>query len=167
MRLMSAPLDFFGLNCYNRVVVSSAGKDVKRALQQNGSVFFDNGEEFYPDAVYDAVKSVCLEYGVNVPIYVTENGIGFECEREENGVINDDERIKYLSGGLQSVLRADKEGYDVRGYYVWSLMDNFEWSAGYSMKFGLFTRGRKPKKSAEFYRGIIRGYKERQNDQKR
>ena len=96
------------------------------------------------------------DYGVNIPIYITENGVGFENESEKDGEINDEERIQYLQGSFQAIERANAEGMDVRGYYLWSLLDNFEWTAGYSMKFGLYTRDRKAKKSAKFYRRWIK-----------
>lgn len=154
--LISAPLDFYGLNCYNRVVVSASGANVRKTIAQNGGNFLQNGNEFYPDAIYDAVKILRKDYGVNIPIYITENGVGFENETEKNGEINDEERIQYLQGSFQAIERANAEGMDVRGYYLWSLLDNFEWTAGYSMKFGLYTRDRKAKKSAEFYRDWIK-----------
>ena len=74
-------------------------------------------------------------------------------------MIRDTERIKYLKGSFASVRRALKEGYDVREYFLWSLMDNFEWTAGYSMKYGICTRDRKMKESALFYRDWIREQK--------
>lgn len=95
------------------------------------------------------------EFGINLPVYITENGVGFAEEREENGMINDAERIRYLKGSFASLRRALSEGIDVRGYYLWSLMDNFEWTAGYSMKYGICTRDRQMKKSALFYKKYI------------
>lgn len=156
--LISAPLDFYGLNCYNRVVVSATAKgaEIRKAIRQNGGNFLQNGNEFYPDAIYDAVKLIREEYNVDIPVYITENGVGFENENESNGVINDEERIRYLQGSFRAIERANAEGMDIRGYYLWSLLDNFEWNAGYSMKFGLYTRERKAKKSAEFYREWIK-----------
>lgn len=61
------------------------------------------------------------EFGINLPVYITENGVGFAEEREENGMINDAERIRYLKGSFASLRRALSEGIDVRGYYLWSL----------------------------------------------
>lgn len=152
---ISTPLDFYGLNCYNRVVVS-ATKDVQKERKQNGGNFLQNGNEYYPDAIYDAVKILRNEYGVTLPIYVTENGVGFENETINNGQVSDEERILYLKGSLKSIEKANAEGLDIRGYYYWSLMDNFEWNAGYAMRFGLYTIDRKPKKSAIFYRDFLK-----------
>jgi beta-glucosidase len=156
MKIISAPLDFFGLNCYNRRVVSAKKVDVKKTLEQNGGNFLQNGQEYYPDAIYDTVKIVRKDYNVNLPIYITENGVGFMNEQEVNGMVNDDERIKYLTASLNSLEKVNQEGGDVRGYYLWSLMDNFEWTAGYSSKFGIHTIDRKPKKSALFYKDWIK-----------
>jgi len=82
-------------------------------------------------------------------------------ERAVGGTIDDDERIRYVSGFLEWIARARDEGADVRGYYLWSLMDNFEWAAGYSQRFGMVhvdwdTLERTPKRSAEWYRDVIR-----------
>ena len=159
MKIISTPLDFFGLNCYNRRVVSSKQVDIKKTLTQNGGNFLQNGNEYYPDAIYDAVKVVRNDYGVNVPIYITENGVGFKGEKEQNGIILDDERIKYLKGSFNALEKINSEGGNVKGYYLWSLMDNFEWTAGYSTCFGIHTRDRKPKKSAQFYKEWIENHK--------
>ena len=111
LELISAPLNFYGLNCYNRVVVSATGADVRKAISQNGGNFLQNGNEFYPDAIYDAVKIIREEYSVNIPIYITENGVGFENESEINGVINDEERIRYLQGSFRGIERANAEDW--------------------------------------------------------
>ena len=156
LSLIGAPLDFYGLNCYNRVVVSSRPDvDVKKVISQNGGNFLDNGNELYPDAIYDALKIARDEYKVDLPVYITENGVGFENEKVEDGMIRDEQRIAYLKSAFESLGRAINEGFDVRGYFLWSLTDNFEWNAGYSMKFGLHTRDRQKKASADFYRDWI------------
>lgn len=157
--IIAQPLDFYGLNCYNRLIVSRRDVDIRKIVLQSGGNFLENGAEFYPDAIYEALRVAKTEYGIGIPVYITENGVGFAQEREENGMIRDTERIKYLKGSLASVRRALKEGYDVRGYFLWSLMDNFEWTAGYSMKYGICTRDRKMKESALFYRDWIREQK--------
>ncbi|MBQ3116409.1 MAG: family 1 glycosylhydrolase [Clostridia bacterium] len=154
--LISAPLDFFGLNCYNRMVVSASGANVRQTLTQNGGNFLQNGQEYYPDAIYDTVKIIRKDFNVNLPIYITENGVGFKNEQEVDGIILDDERIKYLTASFNSIKRLLDEGEDVRGYYLWSLLDNFEWTAGYSTKYGIHTIDRKPKKSALFYKEHIK-----------
>lgn len=156
LELIHAPLDFYGLNCYNRIVVSSKPDvDVKKVISQNGGNFMENGNEFYPDAIYEALKVARDQYNVRIPVYITENGAGFENERMQDGTVHDAERIKYLKGAFASVQKAICEGFDVRGYYLWSLLDNFEWNAGYNIRFGLCTRDRIMKDSARFYKDWI------------
>ena len=161
LALIGAPLDFYGLNCYNRVVVSSRPDvDVRKVIAQNGGNFMDNGNELYPDAIYDALRIARDEYKVNIPVYITENGVGFEKENTVNGKICDEQRIEYLKSAFASLGQALREGFDIRGYFLWSLMDNFEWNAGYSMKFGLYTRDRQKKASADFYRDWISAHRD-------
>ena len=159
--LTSQKLDFYGLNVYNRVMVSRNEK--ARADFSQGGNFLNNKTEYYPDALYDAVKLVHDLYNLDIPIYVTENGTYFEGEEpmDENGTVLDYDRIKYVSGFLDSLKKALSEGYDIRGYYLWSLMDNFEWSAGYNYKFGITRLDKEtmnliPKKSALFYKDFIK-----------
>ena len=162
--LMHRPIDFYGLNVYNRVPVT-ANKQVEADFSQGGN-FLNNRTEYYPKAIYDAIKLVNGLYKLNIPIYVTENGtyaIGEE-PRDHSGMIEDNDRIKYVSGFLSWLERALDEGYDVRGYYLWSLMDNYEWTAAYNYKFGIYetdfeTFECKPKKSALWYRDFIRKVK--------
>ena len=153
-KIISTPLDYYGLNCYNRIHVSSTGQNVLKTLEKNGGNFLQNGNEYYPDAIYDTVKIVRKQYNVNIPIYITENGVGYGKEDGKNP-LEDFDRIKYLKGSFASLEKANKEGLDVRGYYLWSLMDNFEWTAGYDIKFGIHTIDRQPKASAKFYKDWI------------
>lgn len=160
MEKISAPIDFFGLNCYNRVVVS-ADKKAGGELEKTGGNFLDNGAEFYPQAVYDAINMMYNRYDIKIPIYVTENGT-YNCSEEVvGGRIHDADRIKYAKGFLEQIERAIDEGRDIRGYYLWSLMDNFEWSAGMTQRFGIAhtdfdTLERTLKDSAYWYRDFIK-----------
>ncbi len=161
LEIIGAPLDYYGLNCYNRIVVSAKpDTDVRKVIEQNGGNFADNGSEMYPHAIYDALKIARDEYNVRVPVYITENGIGFEDEKSVNGKIRDEQRIEYLKNSFASIERAKKENFDVRGYFLWSLTDNFEWNAGYSMKFGICTRDRVKKASADFYKNFISAHRD-------
>jgi beta-glucosidase len=115
--LTSQPLDFFGLNVYNRVMVTK-NQQAKADFSQGGN-FLNNRTEYYPDALYDAVKLLHDLYDIKVPIYVTENGtytIGNETVGE-SGMVEDSDRVRYVQGFLQSLEKALKAGYDVRGYY--------------------------------------------------
>lgn len=161
LELISQPLDYFGLNVYNRVVVSAdPNYAAKRMEAHAGGNFLNNRTEFYPKAAYDAIKLLTKEFGVTLPIYITENGI-HNCDEEIcKGKIHDHERIKYFKGFLSWIHRSMEEGADIRGYYAWSLLDNFEWSAAYSMRFGLIhvdfdTQERIWKDSAYWYKKVI------------
>lgn len=162
MTLINGKLDFFGLNCYNRVVVSADENAVKREITHNGGNFMDNNSEFYPKAVYDALKLLKSEFHVDVPIFISENGTYFVDEKPgSDGTIHDSERIRYISGFLKEIHRAIEEGIDVRGYYLWSLMDNFEWTAGYDFKYGIChndfaTQKRTWKASAKWYANVAK-----------
>lgn len=159
--LTSQPLDFFGLNVYNRVVVTT-DKQAQMDFTQGGN-FMNNASEYYPKAVYDAIRLLHDLYDIKCPIYITENGtfaVGDEPVGDD-GIICDDERIRYIGGFLEWLEKAIDEGFDVRGYFLWSLMDNFEWSAAYNYRFGIQSLDRetletKWKKSAYFYRDFIR-----------
>lgn len=137
------PLDFFGLNCYNRVVdCADPTLTARQHVEHAGGNFLDNGTEFYPQAIYDALHILKEQFGVDIPIYITENGTHNPDERTvENGreVIHDPVRIRYFQGFLEQLGKAMAEGIDVRGYYAWTLLDNFEWSAGYGTRFGMAT----------------------------
>ena len=140
--LIRQPLDFFGLNCYNRVVDSVEPGKVRETVEFGGGNYMDNGAEFYPKAIYDALHNVTENFGVDVPIFITENGT-YNCEEQVvtdadgRARVHDVTRIRYLNGFLEWLKKAIDEGIDVRGYYVWSMLDNFEWTAGDSMRFGL------------------------------
>ena len=164
--LMSQPLDFFGLNVYNRVVVSHNQQAIADFTQ--GGNFMNNHAEYYPKAVYDAIHLLHDLYHINCPIYVTENGTYFEGDElvGPSGMIEDNDRIRYVRGFLEWLEKAVDEGFDVRGYYLWSLMDNFEWSGGYNYHFGImstdFNNGNTAwKKSAYFYRDFIKSIRNR------
>lgn len=95
------------------------------------------------------------------PIYITENGVAYDTEVGEDGQVHDAERIDYLNDHLLEVARAKSNGVDVRGYFLWSFLDNFEWAVGYAKRFGIVhvnyqTLVRTPKDSAKFYAEVIR-----------
>ena len=160
---ISRPIDFFGLNCYNRVVDCANKALIEEDLRQKrtGGNFQDNGSEFYPKAVYDAIHLLKDEYRLSVPIYVTENGTPSYGETPgEDEEIHDRNRIEYIKGFLYWISRAIEDGCDVRGYYVWSLLDNWEWNSGYQSRYGLTyvdfdTQKRTVKDSGKWYAQMI------------
>lgn len=161
MELIHQPLDFFGLNCYNRVLDCVDPELLEKDKEKiTGGNFLDNGNEYYPKAVYDAVHILNDDYKIGIPIYITENGTHSCNEAVVDGKIHDEERIRYLNGFLEWTKKAIGEGIDIRGYYAWSLLDNWEWTAGYSLRFGLVhvdykTQERILKDSALWYQKVI------------
>jgi beta-glucosidase len=163
MALMSPKLDFYGLNVYNRVVVKD-DKENKPSQQEEavkkGGNFLENGIEYYPQAAYDAISMFRKDYDATIPILITENGT-YNCQEElVDGHVHDLDRIRYIQGFLEQIGRAVEEGADVRGYYLWSLLDNFEWNAATDCRFGLLhvdfeTQERIWKDSAYWYRDVI------------
>jgi beta-glucosidase len=118
------------------------------------------GWEIYPEGLYEIVKRVSEEYQPE-DIYITENGIALPDQPDSKGRINDQKRIDYLRSHLLALHRAVDEGCPVSGYFVWSLMDNFEWAFGFSKRFGLVyvdytTLQRIKKASFYWYQKVIK-----------
>ena len=158
LAIISAPLDFLGVNNYSRSIVRAGEDGEPIELPAPAGPTTSMGWEVYPDAIYEVLTRLHGEYDTP-PIYVTENGDAFADVRAADGSVDDPERIVYLAGYVDAVARAMAEGVPVRGYFVWSLLDNFEWSYGYTQRFGLIyvdfeTLERVPKSSFEWYRGL-------------
>ena len=148
-------LDFYGLNFYNGLYDNA---DEQRRAAEGGN--FQNRPELRLEAVYDVLHILKEEYKFDIPIYITENGVAQDDGPDREAILNDDERIAYVAEPLRHVCRAMDDGIDVRGYYLWSLMDNFEWSAGFAARFGLYYTDYEkmeliPKKSAGWHRNVI------------
>lgn len=162
MQKISQKLDFFGMNCYNRVLDCADPSLLHKFSEKHtGGNFMDNGAEYYPKAVYDAMHILKQDYQLDIPVYITENGAN-DCSEEitEDGKIHDTDRIRYLNGFLEWISRAIEEGFDIRGYYAWSLLDNWEWCLGHSCRYGLIhtdfeTQKRIWKDSAYWYKNVI------------
>jgi beta-glucosidase len=155
---ISAPLDFLGVNNYFRFVVSAGtnGPQIQRDVEAQET---DMGWEVYPDGLHRLLVRVAADYEPR-EIYVTENGAAFGDVRVHNGRVHDPERTSYIASHIDAVARAVDEGAPVRGYFVWSLLDNFEWAHGYSKRFGIVyvdypTLERVPKDSFYWYRDHI------------
>ena len=162
--LIRQPLDYLGINYYTRSVTrddpSVWPMRFGRVRQpQHRYTLMD--WEVYPQALTDVLTWVTARYG-RIPLYITENGAAFEDAPAAAGpVVDDPLRVDYYRGHLRAAHRAIQEGADLRGYFAWSLLDNFEWSCGYSRRFGLVhvnftTQERTPKASARFYAEVIR-----------
>jgi beta-glucosidase len=158
---ISAPIDFLGINYYFPQRVRS---DPTRQPLEISSVLpppptTAMGWEVDPDGLHELLLRVRRDYG-SVPIYITENGAAFEDGPVVNGTLEDPRRVDYLAAHLGALARAIADGVDVRRYFAWSMLDNFEWEHGYSKRFGLVyvdyaTQRRVPKRSALWYRDLI------------
>ena len=161
MEAIAAPLDFMGIQLYSRGLIQAApGRSVGFAYAAPRLPLLPMGYEAAPHALGAFVKFYSKEYG-NPTIYITENGVCDNTEPDANGDINDTTRIDLLGKFLAGLHGAIQEGCDVRGYYQWTLMDNFEWAFGFSKRFGIIhtnfeTLKRTPKKSAAWYADVIR-----------
>jgi beta-glucosidase len=154
----SAPIDFLGVNNYSRFVVA-AGADGPRTVANPDAQHTDMGWEVYPDGLHDVLVRVARDYRP-AAIYITENGAAFPDVRVHDGAVHDVERTAFLESYIGAVGRAVSGGAPVKGYFVWSLLDNFEWGFGYSKRFGIVyvdfpTLERVPKDSFYWYRGLI------------
>jgi beta-glucosidase len=152
---IAQPMDYLGLNFYARHVVGADGS-VERVP---GSNYTAMGWEVNAPALRRLLQRLAAEYRLP-PVYITENGAAFDDEVGPDGNILDLARIDYLRRHLQEVWNAIGDGIDVRGYFAWSLLDNFEWTYGYAKRFGLVrvdpeTRARTVKASGEWYRQVI------------
>ncbi|MDA8194701.1 MAG: GH1 family beta-glucosidase [Thermaerobacter sp.] len=159
---MAAPIDFLGVNYYSTDVVQyDPGKELTRARPVTPTTrVTDMGWPVVPQGLTDLLLRLGREYP-GLPLYITENGAAYR-DRVINGHVDDAERIRYLKDHMRAMADAVSQGVDVRGYYLWSLLDNFEWEMGYSKRFGIVyvdyaTQQRIPKQSAEWYAEWIRG----------
>ncbi|HXH97281.1 MAG TPA: family 1 glycosylhydrolase, partial [Gaiellaceae bacterium] len=157
---IATPLDFVGVNNYSRRFVR-ADPDGGAPIEVRASTgeLTDMGWEVCPPGLAEVLVRLHEEYGVPA-LYVTENGAAFSDVRTHDGAVHDVERIAYLSDYLDAVGGVLAAGVPVRGYFVWSLFDNFEWAYGYSKRFGLVyvdypTLERVPKDSFYWYRDAI------------
>ena len=163
--LIREPVDWLGINYYTRSVVrDDPGAPPVRAarVRQPRHAHTEMDWEVYPQALEDVLVWARDRCG-GVPLYVTENGAAFyDPPVAEGDTLEDPLRVAYFREHLRAVRRAMERGVDVRGYFAWSLLDNFEWSAGYSRRFGIVhvdleTQRRTPKRSARFLGEVIRG----------
>lgn len=160
--LIKQKLDFIGVNYYTRNVTSANDSWPLKAgpVDQKQSTHTTTGWEVFPQGLTDVLLWVKDNYG-NPPLFVTENGAAFyDPPVAEDGVIDDPLRVDYLKKHIAAIGTAIANGADVRGYMLWSFLDNLEWSLGYSKRFGIVhvnfeTLERTPKNSARLYASII------------
>jgi len=161
MATISAPMDFVGINYYFRSIVASDGGHgyLERWLPNVERT--QMGWEVHPEGLRDLLLEFARRYPNLPPVYITENGMASD-DRVADGRVHDAQRIGYFARHLEAVDQAMRAGVDVRGYFAWSLLDNFQWSYGYDKRFGIVhvdyaTQARTPKDSAlEFARFLAR-----------
>jgi beta-glucosidase len=163
MEAIAVPTDFLGVNYYTRAIISASATewDPNRPDAQfdmSGAEWTEMGWEVYPQGLYDMLKRLHAEYNPG-KLYITENGTSYS-DGPDAGRVPDERRRRYLRDHFAACHRALAEGVPLAGFFVWSLMDNFEWAKGYTQRFGIVwvdyeTQERLPKKSALWYSQVI------------
>ncbi len=167
MALISAPIDFLGVNIYSRTVVRGLETMPLADACQSvapipGACYTEMGWEIFPQCVSDLLVWLHQEYAVPA-LYITENGAAFVDQWHGNGQVSDPRRVSYLRDHVQALANALAQGVPLQGYFVWSLMDNFEWAEGYGKRFGIVyidypTQQRIIKESGHWYANFITVY---------
>jgi beta-glucosidase len=172
MECIAAPLDFLGINYYERLVYRTPslpatarhalrhGRQAQQVVPVPGASYTQMGWEIYPQGLADVLQQVHAAY--HPPsILVTENGAAFKEDDVPDGAIRDEQRLAFLRDHIQALARARQSGVPVRGYFAWTLLDNFEWADGYCQRFGLVavdprTLERRIKASGRWYSAFVR-----------
>lgn len=162
LELIATPIDFLGVNYYNRDLVQDypeGGAPQTRGYWEYGRTFTED-REVYPEGLYDVLTRLHREYGFR-RLVITENGAATPDHVAKDGKVHDPRRIAFLQAHFAELSRAIAAGAPVTGYFLWSLMDNFEWRRGFELRYGLVyvdfeTQQRIPKDSYYFYQDFIR-----------
>jgi len=157
-QLIAQPLDFLGVNYYNPIV-STAERSFSPARE--GAVVTDMGWEVAPATFTDLLTRLDRDYDLP-PLFITENGAAYR-DLVIDGGVKDEERRSYIESHIRAIADAIDEEVDVRGYFVWSLLDNFEWAAGYTKRFGIYyvdyqTQARILKRSGFWYKDLAAAF---------
>ena len=160
--VISAPLDFLGVNYYTRHVVGPSPYPGASTFEfrHRDAAHTDMGWEIHPDGLVEVLERLHREYPP-IPLVITENGAAFRDEPDALGRVRDDDRVSYLARHISAAATACSRGVPLIGYFAWSLMDNFEWAEGLAKRFGLTyvdyaTQARTLKDSGRWYAGWIR-----------
>jgi len=160
LKKISLPIDFLGVNYYTRTILkyNPLSPMMVEQVQGTGKVT-DMGWEVYPEGLYQLLNRLQSDY-TKIPLYITENGAAFPDQLSSENIVHDTERITFLQEHFAASLRFRNEGGNLKGYYVWSFLDNFEWAYGYSKRFGITyvdyaTQKRILKDSALWYKEFI------------
>ena len=164
MKAIATPLDFLGVNYYNREVkrVNDHNNEPQKIFPapKTPENWTGMNWENYPDGLANVLSRYYFDYQP-LKIYITENGASYSTPPDEKGKVPDEYRVLYLRTHLAAAYRALQAGVPLAGYFVWSLLDNFEWSFGYSERFGIIwvdyqTQKRILKDSAKWYKNVIK-----------
>ena len=161
LEYISTRIDFLGINYYTHNIIVHDETDKTfggRPIQETENVT-DMGWGIHPDSLYQLLTRIKRDY-TDLPLYITENGAACQ-DQLVNGKVEDNDRINYLHGHFAAAHKFLEEGGNLKGYYVWSLMDNYEWAFGYSKRFGIIyvdyeTLERTPKESYKWYQQVIK-----------
>ncbi|TDO84627.1 broad-specificity cellobiase [Halanaerobium saccharolyticum] len=136
--IISREIDFLGINYYSRALVEYDESEFLnfKTIKPEVSDYTAMDWEVYPQGLTDLLKRLDQEY-TKKPIFITENGAAYDDQIAEDGRVHDQKRVDYLEKHFQAAHQAIEEGVNLAGYYVWSLMDNFEWAFGYDKRFGI------------------------------
>jgi beta-glucosidase len=153
---ISAPIDWLGVNYYTRGLIQQGEGPWPQISDVEGQrAKTQMGWEIYPEGLAGLLQRLSREFVGDLPLYITENGMAWN-DRIENGACFDPERVNYIDSHLAAALAALDGGANLKGFFYWSLLDNFEWAFGYERRFGLIhvdfdTFARTPKAS---YQGL-------------
>lgn len=167
LKTISAPIDFVGVNYYTRNIIShndnfgSLSETLHFQQNMNESAeHTEMGWEVYPEGLYNMLMQIHRDYAPKA-IYITENGAAFEDTVTPDGQVHDERRVAYLQNHFAQAHRALQDGAPLKGYFVWSFLDNFEWGFGYTKRFGIVyvdypTQKRIVKDSGKWYANFIK-----------
>lgn len=166
MEKIAAPIDMIGVNYYNSnwYVWDDSLPDLPCRKKQPDGLWFTADRDVYPRGLYDTLRRLADDYGFR-RIYITENGAAvddkLETDSDGRKAVHDADRIRFLQEHIDQTAEAVKDGVPLEGYFIWSLMDNFEWAAGYTLRYGIHytdfeTQERIPKDSALWLRDFLR-----------
>jgi beta-glucosidase len=165
LEIISTPIDVLGVNYYSSHVFEGGEEPhAPVAVSQNRPVTAMDWE-IVPEGFTQLLVRISKDYP-GLPMVITENGAAFDDTADADGQVDDEDRLSYISDHIAAVGSAVAQGADVRGYFAWSLMDNFEWAYGYDKRFGIVrvdydTQVRTLKRSAEWYRDTIKSTREK------
>jgi beta-glucosidase len=160
LKIISEPIDYFGVNYYERHLVRADPADPERGWQRvpdpHQTIV---GIGVHPEGLREILNRLHDDY-TDLPLYITETGLALHDYANPEGLVNDDARIAFFEGHIRAVHQAIEDGVDVRGIAPWSFMDNFEWAWGYGYRFGMYyvdyaTQTRTAKASATWYKDVI------------